>query len=235
MATSDERRTVANRYDSPEVWREVDTYFNDALLTEDEALKVARESSVDTTLPHAEVAPNQAAFLALLVQTAGARRVLEFGTLAGYSTIWLARAVGTSGHVVTLEKSSQNATIARRNFERADVSDQIDLQLGTATELAEQLIANQVEPFDFVFIDADKPNNPNYLAAALKLTKPGSLIVIDNVVRNGAVINAESGDDRVEGVRTVTEDVANNPELEAVALQTVGVKGWDGVIIARRR
>src|SRR5699024_12221843 len=146
MATSDERRTVANRYDSPEVWREVDTYFNDALLTEDEALKVARESSVDTTLPHAEVAPNQAAFLALLVQTAGARRVLEFGTLAGYSTIWLARAVGTSGRVVTLEKSSQNATIARRNFERADVSDQIDLQLGTATELAEQLIANQVEP-----------------------------------------------------------------------------------------
>lgn len=224
-----------NRYESPEAWRAVDAYFCDALVPEDDALAMARESGARTTMPNAEVASNQGAFLALLAQIAGARRILEFGTLAGYSTIWFARAVGPSGLVVTFELEQQNAEVARGNFERAGVSAQIDLQVGFAAELAERLVAAKPAPFDLVFIDADKPNNPAYLAAALKLTSPGAVIVIDNVVRDGAVVETGSGDARVDGVRAVTEQIAEHPDLEATALQTVGVKGWDGLIIARRK
>lgn len=224
-----------NRYETTEAWRAVDDYFCDRLVFEDEALKVARESGARTTMPNAEVAPNQGAFLALLAKIAGARRILEFGTLAGYSTIWFARAVGPSGLVVTFELEQQNAEVARRNFERAGVSAQIDLQVGLAAELADRLVASQPAPFDLVFIDADKPNNPAYLAASLNLTSPGAVIVIDNVVRDGAVVETDSGDARVDGVRAVTEQIAEHPDLEAMALQTVGVKGWDGLIIARRK
>lgn len=227
--------TPLNHYESPEAWRAVDAYFRDAFVSEDEALVFAREAGSGTTMPNAEVAPNQGAFLALIAQIAGARRILEFGTLAGYSTIWFARAVGPSGLVVTFELESQNAEVARRSFERAGVSAQIDLQVGLAAELAERLIASKPAPFDLVFIDADKPSNPAYLAAALKLTGPGAVIVIDNVVRDGAVVEADSGDARVDGVRAVTEQIAEHPDLEATALQTVGVKGWDGLIIARRK
>ncbi|MEB4613434.1 O-methyltransferase [Leucobacter sp. M11] len=223
-----------NHDESPSAWRDVDRYFTESLVHEDEALVAARRSSSRTTMPNAEVAANQGALLALLAQIAGAKRVLEFGTLAGYSTIWFARAVGPDGHVTTLELEPQNAEVARENLVRAEVSDRVDILIGSATESASRLIDSEAAPFDFVFIDADKPSNPQYLAAALELTRPGAIIVIDNVVRNGAVVHAQSTDPRVHGVRSVTEDIAAHPNLDATALQTVGIKGWDGLILARR-
>jgi predicted O-methyltransferase YrrM len=186
-------------------------------------------------MPNAEVAANQGALLGLIVQIAGAQRVLEFGTLAGYSTIWLARAVGESGRVVTFELEEANAAVARANFEHAGVAARVEVIVGPAAESAQHLIEAGVEPFDFVFIDADKPAKPRYLEAALELTRPGAVIVIDNVVRDGAVIESDSDDPRVHGVRQVVEDIAGNPELDATAVQTVGVKGWDGLILIRRK
>ena len=227
--------TPVNHYSSTPEWRAVDAYFTDVLVPEDEALLAARDSGAETTAPNAEVAANQGAFLGLLTQIAGARRVLEFGTLAGYSTIWFARAVGARGHVTTFELEETNAAIARANLERAGVADRTDIIVGPAAASAQELIDTGAEPFDLVFIDADKPSNPVYLEVALKLTQPGAVIVIDNVVRNGAVTNAESADHSVHGVRQVTADIAGHPQLDATALQTVGIKGWDGFILARRR
>lgn len=224
-----------NRYPASDEWHVVDRYFASTLLEEDGVLTEARRSGAVTTMPNAEVAANQGAFLSLLVKIADAERVLEFGTLAGYSTIWFARAVGENGHVVTLEIEPGNAAVAESNFRTAGVADRIETIIGPAAESAAQLISDCVEPFDLVFIDADKPNNPVYLAAALDLTRPGSVIVIDNVVRDGAVVDSDSADPRVHGVRRVVEEIVANPELEATALQTVGEKGWDGLIIAFRR
>lgn len=224
-----------NRYEATSAWHSVDTYFTSTLVREDGALIAARESGAATTMPNAEVAANQGAFLGLLIQIAGARRVLEFGTLAGYSTIWFARAVGEQGYVVTLELEPQNATVAEINFRAAGLSDRINMIVGPAAESASRLISDGTEPFDLVFIDADKPSNPAYLAAALELTRSGAVIVIDNVVRNGAVTDASSADPRVQGVRAVADHIAAHPDLDATALQTVGEKGWDGLIIARRR
>ena len=227
--------TTSHRYDSEAAWRAVDEYFVNVLTQEDAPLARARESGSSTTMPEAEVAANQGAFLGLLTQIAGARRVLEFGTLAGYSTIWFARAVGAEGCVVTLELEEQNAEIARANLEAAGVDIRTKVIVGPATETAQQLISAETAPFDLVFIDADKPNNPRYLAAALALTRSGAVIVIGNVVRNGAVVESGSDDPRVLGVRAVAEAIAAHPELDATALQTVGIKGWDGLIVARRR
>ena len=229
-----ESSVPVNRYESTVDWRAVDEYFASTLLQEDGALVAARNAGLATTMPNAEVAANQGAFLKLLAQISGGRRVLEFGTLAGYSTIWLARAVGEQGQVVTLELEPENAAIAEENFLAAGVAHRIETIIGPATESAERLINDATEAFDFVFIDADKPNNPAYLAAALRLTCPGAIIVIDNVVRDGAVADAASADPRVQGVRRVAEDIAAHPELDGTALQTVGEKGWDGLIIARR-
>jgi predicted O-methyltransferase YrrM len=226
---------LSHRYESTSAWREVDDYFIAELVPEDEALIATRESGSDTSMPDAEVAANQGALLGLLTQIAGAKRVLEFGTLAGYSTIWFARAVGPTGHVVTLKLDQNNADVAQANFERAQLADRIDLRVGPAADSAQQLIDADSEPFDLVFIDADKPSNPTYLDAALKLTRSGAVIVIDNVVRNGAVTLPDTDDPRVQGVRTVTQHIASNPDLDATAIQTVGIKGWDGLIIARRR
>ncbi|MCO1338771.1 methyltransferase [Kocuria polaris] len=186
-------------------------------------------------MPNAEVAANQGAFLGLITQIAGAKRVLEFGTLAGYSTVWFARAVGHGGQVITFELEEQNALIARENLDRAGIGERVEVVVGSAAESAASLIEAGVEPFDLVFIDADKPSNPTYLAAALALTRPGAVIIIDNVVRDGAVVQADSDDPRVQGVRTVAQDIAAHPDLDATAIQTVGEKGWDGLIIARRR
>jgi len=224
-----------NRYASAPAWRAVDEYFAAALVDEDGALVAARESGARTTMPNAEVAANQGSLLGLLAQIGGARRVLEFGTLAGYSTVWFARAVGDGGRVVTFELDEQNAAVARENLARAGVADRVDVVVGPAASSAQTLIDHGAEPFDFVFIDADKPSNPVYLAAALELTGAGAVIVIDNVVRDGAVVDENSEDPRVQGVRAVVDAIAANPELDATALQTVGEKGWDGLIIARRR
>lgn len=221
-------------YDGELAWRRVDEYFVETLIEEDDGLVAARESGLITTMPLAEVAPNQGKLLGLFVEMVGASRVLEFGTLAGYSTIWFARAVGASGRVVSFELEEQNAAVARANLERAAVSDRVEIMVGPARESAQQLIDSGTEAFDFVFIDADKPSNPEYLRASLELTRPGSVIVIDNVVRNGAVIDPDSTDDKVQGVRTVLADIANDSRLEATSLQTVGSKGWDGFTIIRR-
>jgi predicted O-methyltransferase YrrM len=221
-------------YESDALWREVDAYFVETLIAEDDALVQARESGRLTTMPRAEVAANQGKLLALLAQMVGARRVLEFGTLAGYSTIWLARAVGEQGQVTTLELEEQNAAVARQNLERARVSDRVEIIVGPAAESAGQLVEANTQPYDFVFIDADKPSNPAYLEASLELSRPGTVIVIDNVVRNGAVVQANSTDERVLGVRTALERIAKDARLEATALQTVGSKGWDGFTILRR-
>lgn len=221
-------------YESEQAWHQVDRYFAETLVPEDEALIAARESGRGTTMPRAEVAPNQGRLLALLCAIAGARRVLEFGTLAGYSTVWFARAVGASGRVTTLELEEGNAVIARRNLERAGVADRVEVLVGPAAESARALIEAGTEPFDLVFIDADKPSNPAYLEASMELTRPGSVIVIDNVVRDGAVLDPDSADPRVQGVRAVLADIAADDRLEATALQTVGVKGWDGFTLIRR-
>lgn len=231
---SDETPPV-NRYSSDPAWRAVDDYFTEALVAEDAALVAARESGADTTMPNAEVAPNQGALLGMLVQIAGARRVLEFGTLAGYSTIWFARAVGEKGRVVTLELNPNNAGVARANVERAGVAGRTDVIMGPAADSAQQLIDADAEPFDLVFIDADKPSNPIYLESALQLTRPGAVIVIDNVVRDGAVVEPDSDDPRVRGVRAVVTAIASDRRLDATAVQTVGVKGWDGLLVLRRR
>lgn len=230
-----ERIPPVNYYESAESWRAVDEYFGNELVKEDDALAWVRRSGAATTMPNAEVAANQGALLGLIAQMVGARRALEFGTLAGYSTIWFARAVGPEGKVVTLELDEQNAAVARENLARAGVADRVDVMVGPANESARRLIADGAHPFDVVFIDADRPNNPRYLSAALGLTGPGAVIIIDNVVRDGAVVDAGSDDPRVQGVRSVVEEIANHPDLDATALQTVGIKGWDGLIIARRR
>lgn len=221
-------------YESDDRWRAVDAYFAETLVDEDEALVRAREAGRLTTMPRAEVAPNQGKFLALLARVAGATRVLEFGTLAGYSTVWLARAVGERGRVTTLELEERNAAVARDNLRRAGVLDRVDIVVGPAADSARRLIDAGTPPYDFVFIDADKPSNPAYLEASLALSRPGTVIVIDNVVRDGAVIDPDSPDARVRGVRAVIERIAGDPRLEATAVQTVGVKGWDGFTIVRR-
>jgi predicted O-methyltransferase YrrM len=214
-------------------WHEVDAYLVETLITEDDALVAAREAAVLTTMPGAAVAPNQGALLALWVRMTGSTRVLEFGTLAGYSTLWLARAVGEGGHVTTLEVAAQNAAVARDNLERGGVLDRVDIVVGPAADSARRLIENDTPPYDFVFIDADKPSNPVYLQAALALSHVGTVIVIDNVVRGGAVVDAEDRDPRVLGVRSALEAIAKDPRLEATAVQTVGSKGWDGLAICR--
>ena len=219
---------------SHEAWNVVDAYLVDTLVVEDEALVLARQSGGHTTMPAAEVAPNQGKLLHLLALMVGATRVLEFGTLAGYSTIWLARAVGAEGTVTSLELEAANARLARVNVDRAGVGERVDLLVGPAADSARRLIEASTSPYDLVFIDADKPSNPTYLRAAMDLTHVGSVIVIDNVVRGGAVVDAASADPRVQGVRAVLSDIAADPRLEATSLQTVGTKGWDGFTLIRR-
>ena len=214
------------------LWNAVDDYLTSTLVDEDETLAAVRESAAGTVLPQAAVSPTQGAFLALLARIAGARRVLESGTLAGYSTIWLARAVGPQGRVVTFEVDPPTAAIARRNVERAGLSERIDLVLGPALASVQTLIDAGTDPFDLVFIDADKRNNARYLDAALQLSRPGTVIVVDNVVRHGSVLRADSDDPGVVGTRSVLDALGTDPRLVVTALQTVGQKGWDGFALA---
>ncbi|MFG2597195.1 O-methyltransferase [Streptomyces sp. NPDC048462] len=214
------------------LWAEVDDYFNALLVGSDEALDAAVEASEKAGLPAIQVAANQGKLLNLLARLQGARTVLEIGTLGGYSTIWLARALPEGGRVVTLEADPECAEVARRNIERAGLSDVVEVRVGLALDTLPALAEQGYGPFDVVFIDADKPSNPDYLAWSLKLTRPGSLIVADNVVRDGEVADATSEDPKVRGVRRFTELVAAEPTLTATALQTVGTKGYDGLLMA---
>ncbi|SED29580.1 Predicted O-methyltransferase YrrM [Rhizobiales bacterium GAS188] len=213
-------------------WTEVDDYFTDLLVASDPALEAALAASDAAGLPPINVAPNQGKLLMLLARIQGARRILEIGTLGGYSTIWLARALPDDGQLVTLEADAKHAEVARANIARAGLADRVEIRVGPALETLPLLVAEGKGPYDLVFIDADKPSNPHYLAFALELTRRGSLIIADNVVRNGAVVQAASRDPNVRGIRRFNELVAAEPRLTATAVQTVGSKGYDGFAIA---
>lgn len=211
-----------------ENWTATDTYLADALVGADPALDAALEANAAAELPPIDVAPVQGKFLHLLARIRGARRVLEIGTLGGYSTIWLARAVGESGSVTTLEFEPRHAEVARANLDRAGLGARVDIRVGAALDSLPGLDG----PFDLVFIDADKENNSNYVREALRLSRPGTVIVVDNVVRAGAISDPAVDDPRVRASRDVLALLAAEPRLDATALQTVGVKGWDGFALA---
>ncbi|MFK0044792.1 O-methyltransferase [Streptomyces sp. NPDC090741] len=213
-----------------QTWTAVDDYFDGLLVEEDEALVAANADAEAAGLPAHQVAPNQGKLLHLLARIRGARTILEIGTLGGYSTIWLARALPAGGRLVTLEVDPRCADVAAANVARAGLADVVDIRRGRAVDLLPEL--TDLAPFDLVFIDADKPSNPDYLKWALELTRPGSVIIGDNVVRDGAVVDPDSADPRVQGVRRFTELIAEHPRLTATALQTVGSKGYDGLVMA---
>ncbi|BBC36812.1 O-methyltransferase [Streptomyces graminofaciens] len=216
-----------------QVWDDVDDYFTTRLAPEDEALAAALRDSDAAGLPHINVAPNQGKLLQLLAEIQGARRILEIGTLGGYSTIWLGRALPTDGRLISLEYSSENAEVATRNIARAGLDGLVEVRVGPALESLPKLADENPEPFDLVFIDADKANNPHYVEWALKLTRAGSLIVVDNVVRGGRVVDADSTEPDVQGTRAAIELIATHPRLTGTAVQTVGSKGYDGFALAR--
>jgi predicted O-methyltransferase YrrM len=215
-----------------DLWNAVDAYIVDRLLPPDPVLDAVMAANAAAGLPAIDVSPAQGKLLYLLARMSGARRILEIGTLGGYSTIWLARAVPAGGQVVTLEAMANHAEVARANFARAGLADRIDLRLGNALDSLPVIAAEAGEPFDLVFLDADKQNNPAYLAWALKLARPGTVIIADNVVREGEIIDATSTDGSIRGVRRFFDMLAEEPRLTATAIQTVGGKGWDGFAFA---
>jgi len=213
-------------------WTAVDRYITDLLVGSDPVLEAALQANAAAGLPSIDVTPNQGKLLHLLARMLPARRILEIGTLGGYSTIWLARALPAEGRLITLEAEPKHAEVARANLQRAGLERVVDLRLGPALETLPKLADEGCGPFDLIFIDADKPNNAAYLSWALKLTRPGSLIIGDNVVRNGAVIEAGSDDPRVQGTRRFYEMLSAEPRVSATAIQTVGSKGYDGFAVA---
>jgi predicted O-methyltransferase YrrM len=209
---------------------DVDALFDRTLLGEDPVLSAALAATDAAGMPPIAVSPQAGKFLCLLTAAIRATRVLEIGTLGGYSTIWLARGVGAAGRVVTLEYEPKHAQVARANLERAGVGDRVEVIVGAALHTLPQL--GPRAPFDLVFIDADKENNSHYVDWAIRLCAPGSVIVVDNVVRAGRVLAPAAGDHEAQGVRDMIEMMGSNPRLEAAAIQTVGIKGWDGFALA---
>jgi len=216
-----------------EQWNRVDEYVSNLMLPRDAVLDAALAAANDAGLPAINVAPNQGKLLYLLAQMQGATRILEIGTLAGYSTIWLARALPASGRLVTLELDPKHAQVARANIDRADLTGRVEIRVGRALDSLAALVSEGAAPFDFVFIDADKQSIPDYFLWSLKLTRPGSVIVVDNVVRKGAVLDAESPDANVQGVRRFNEIVSKTVSVSATTIQTVGSKGYDGFALIR--
>ncbi len=215
-----------------ERWSAVDGYVADRLSLGDPALDRALAANAEAGLPGIDASPPLGKLLHLLARMIGARRVLEIGTLGGYSTIWLARALPDDGVVVTIEAEARHAEVALANVERAGLAGRVDLRVGRALDVLPTLGADGGASFDLVFIDADKPNHGGYLAHALRLARPGAVIVGDNVVRRGAVVDADSDDPNVQGVRRFFDLLADEPRLSATAIQTVGSKGWDGFALA---
>jgi predicted O-methyltransferase YrrM len=209
-------------------WTTVDDYIHGVLVPSDPALDAAIEASNAAELPAIAVTASQGKLLHLLARSVNAKRILEIGTLGGYSTIWMARALPADGHLTTLEFSPKHAKVAQSNIARAGLSDKVELRLGPALESLPKLAAENLPPFDFVFIDADKENNAGYFQWALRLTRPGSLILVDNVIRDGAVADASSSDPMVQGVRRLNELLAKQTCVCATTIQTVGSKGYDG-------
>ncbi len=213
-------------------WTSVDEYLNERLVERDPALDAALADSAAAGLPAIAVAPNQGKLLNLLARLRGARRILEVGTLGGYSAIWLGRALPADGRLITLEVDPKHAQVAEKNLARAGLRDKVEIRVGPALETLARLTAEKQAPFDLTFIDADKQNNANYFDAALKLSRPGSLILVDNVVRHGAITDARSTEPAIVGTRQLFDRLRNEPRVDATAVQTVGVKGWDGLAIA---
>ena len=213
-------------------WTAVDRYITDLLVPADPVLEASLQASTDAGLPAINVAPNQGKLLHLLARIHGARTILEIGTLGGYSTIWLARALPAGGRVVTLEVDPKHAEVARANFVRAGLADLVELRLGRALDTLPGLAAEKRGPFDLIFIDADKVSIPEYFAWALQLSRPGTVIIVDNVVRKGAVVDASSSDPSVQGVRRFNQLLAAETRVSATSLQTVGSQGYDGFTLA---
>jgi predicted O-methyltransferase YrrM len=211
-------------------WVAVDRYIADHLIGDDPAFALAANAAAG--LPDIDVSAAQGKMLHLFALMCGARRILEVGTLGGYSTIWLARALPEGGSIVTLEIDPHRAEVARRNVDQAGVGHLVDIRTGPARDTLDALVARGEEPFDLVFIDADKQNNALYLRAAIALSRPGTTVIVDNVVREGQVLDAAGDDERVAGTRRLFEAVAAEPRLSATAVQTVGAKKWDGFLIA---
>lgn len=213
-------------------WTAVDVYLETLLVRQDEALTEAVAASTQAGMPEIQVAANQGKLLHILALSLGARSILEFGTLGGYSTIWLARALPADGRLVTLELEEAHARTARANLDRAGLSVPVDIRVGPALETVAQLASENPPPFDFIFIDADKVNTLAYFEWSLRLSRPGTMIVVDNIVRNGGIVDPHHPDDRVQGIRRFLAAAAENPRITATALQTVGSKGYDGLVIA---
>jgi predicted O-methyltransferase YrrM len=210
----------------------VDRYFGDLLAPPDAQLDAALAANRKAGLPPIDVSPLQGKFLHLLVKMMQPRRVLEIGTLGGYSTLWMARALPKDGRIVSLEFSPKHAEVARANLKNARLLDRVDLRVGRALDSLPVLESSGAGPFDLIFIDADKPSNPEYLKWALKLSRPGTAILVDNVVRDGKIVDAKSTDPDIQGTRRMTEMMAAEPRLTATVLQNVGVKGYDGFALA---
>jgi predicted O-methyltransferase YrrM len=213
-------------------WTAVDNYINSLVVRSDAALDAAVEASTKAELPAIAVAPNQGKLLHILARMVNARRILEIGTLGGYSTIWLARALSADGRLFTLEIDAKHAEVARKNVERAGLASRVEVRLGPALDTLKKLVAEKQGPFDLVFIDADKANIPDYFTLSLKLSRSGGVIVIDNVVRKGGVIDAQSSDPDIQGVRRLNEMLKTESRVTATTIQTVGSKGYDGFTLA---
>jgi len=218
---------------SQDQWNAVDRYISDLLVPQDDALHGALAASRAAGLPEINVAPNQGKLLQLYAQMLAARNILEIGTLGGYSTIWLARALPPDGHLMTLEADPKHAEVARANIAAAGLSHLVEIRLGKALDVLPEIEAEKRQPFDLIFIDADKANLPHYFTFALKLAHPGSVILADNVVRGGRVIDLGNEDPNIKGVRQMNELIAAEPRVSATALQTVGSKGYDGFALIR--
>ncbi|MBV9428720.1 MAG: O-methyltransferase [Bradyrhizobiaceae bacterium] len=218
---------------TPARWEAVDRFLADLLVQSDHALDAALDANAAAGLPPIDVSPTQGKLLMLLAQIQQARTILEIGTLGGYSTIWLARALPAGGHLISLEADPRHAQVARANVARAGLAGSVAIRVGRALDTLPQIAAEGRGPFDLFFIDADKPSNPDYFAWALRLSRPGSLIIADNIVREGAVAEAANNDPSTRGVRRFLELMAAEPRVTATAIQTVGSKGYDGFAIAR--
>ncbi|WP_327150188.1 O-methyltransferase [Nocardia sp. NBC_01329] len=212
-------------------WADVDRYVVDRLARDGETTATLR-ANADAGLPAIDVSEAQGKFLSLLARSTRAKRVLEIGTLGGFSTLWLARGVGEQGHVTTLEFEPRHAAVARANLDRAGVGDRVDIRVGAALDNLPVLAEEQPEPYDLVFIDADKVNNSNYVQWALRLTGPGAVVVVDNVVRGGRLADADNDDPAVRASRDLVQLLADEPRVDATVIQTVGAKGWDGFAFA---
>ncbi|MGP4067175.1 O-methyltransferase [Halobacillus sp. B29] len=213
-------------------WTEVDDYFNSQLVQEKDAMNEVLKSNSEAGLPSIDVSAAQGKMLHVLAKIKGAKRILEVGTLGGYSSIWLASALPEDGRLVTLEASEKHAQAARKNIEHAGLKEKVEILLGPANETFPSLAETETDPFDFVFIDADKRNNPSYIKWAIDLSARGACIVVDNVVRHGEVVVKDSQDPDIEGIRDMFDILSNEPRIDSTAIQTVGSKGYDGFLLA---